>query len=498
MFCPKCGNQLPDQAVFCQYCGRQLGNNSNQRKKTKFTKKKGTKLRVALLCTSVILIGIAGTGGYFFYQYYNSPEQIVLRDLASGNFVEAARVYNRNYDERDNVPEDVLSTATKALNDSYIAFVNGEKNYSAVFNDIESIAKMHVTELEEKLADTQASVDALNASRTAFEMGNQYLDDAKYKEAIQEYQKVIADDGNYDTAQEKMNLATDSYCRSVLEDAKAKADAGNLSGAVTVLESGLKVLENNSQITRQLTQYQDQIAENSKQDALESAKSDANNGNYKSALQTLKSALASQPDDSDLQTLYDKYEAAYVKDVVAAADELIGQNDYDSAIVKLTEASSFLKDNQELADKLAETKDEKPVKLYEIKMSNSEGMSLEDDAMEDIVGNVYSGNNLFSLNCHNSINNYGEFYLGEQYAILSGVIVPESGFGQNSAVNIEIYADNELKYSLKVVQKTLATSFDVNISGCQWLKIVASPIDGDYNKWSTQTLLYNPVLKRNE
>lgn len=504
MFCPKCGKRLPNNAAFCNSCGRRFetsekaqNRDENPTYDSKPEHKKGVKLRIVLLLISIILILIAGAGGYLFYQYYTSPEQVILRDLASGNYTEAVRIYNRNYDEDNMVSNDVLDTITKVLDENYNAFVNNENPYSTVYNDIDSIAKMNIADLEDKISDIQAAIDALNDSRTAFETANQYMSDEKYREAIQEYQKVIADDSNYAAAQENLEMSTEAYRTSILEDAKAKADSGNLSGAVTVLEAGLKVLDNDSQLTQQITQYQSQISESTRQIALDESKSYADSGNYKSALQTLKTALSSYPDDSELQIQYDKYETAYVNDVIAVTNECIQNNDYDSAIAKLTEGTSSLKNNQTLSDKLQKVQDEKPVNLSEIKMSNSKEMVLEELAMEDVVGNIYSGNNLFSLNYHNSINNYREFYLGGKYYNISGIIVPESRFGENSAVNIEIYVDDTLKYSLKITQKTLATSFDVDISGAQWIKIVASEIDGEY-AWSTQTLFYNPVLKKSD
>ncbi len=500
MFCPKCGKNLPNQTLFCDSCGARLESIPNSQikmPKKQLVRKKGMKLRIALLVMSIILLLISAVGGVLLYQYYTSPEQVILRSLSSGNYTEAVRLYERNYDEEDTVPEDIVRTASKVLDDLYISFVNEDASYNATCNNIESISKLNISELEDKLSTTKDAVDALNDSRIAFEAGNQYMTSQKYKEAILEYKKVISDDQNYETAEEKLQSAEDSYRVSILDAAKKKADDGNISAAITTLESGLNVLENDSDLTQKLKQYQSQQEETEKKDALESAKSEADSGDYASALHTIEKALQSYPDDADLKTQYATYQDAYVKNVIAKADADLANNDYASAISKLQIAADALPDNTALSDKLAKTISEKPTELCELKFQNKENFGFTDNAVEDVQGNLYSGNDvlMFYGDRYISSNGFIEFYCDGDYRALSFTLVPETNFSSTSAITIEILTDDASKKAIKVTQKMEATQVDVDITGCQWLQIKASPIEGISSEYTT-VILANPVVKK--
>lgn len=172
----------------------------------------------------------------------------ILRELTSENYEEAVELYNSNFDE-DDAPDDILETVTKMLDDEYAAFQNQEKSYSAVCSTIDTIAEMEIADLFPKVETIQESVDALNASRTAYETAESYMDDENYADAIAQYKLVIQDDSNYDTVQTKMEEAVTSYRTKMLADADEKASLGDVSGAITILKGGLNVLENDSELT---------------------------------------------------------------------------------------------------------------------------------------------------------------------------------------------------------------------------------------------------------
>ncbi|MDY3257836.1 MAG: NPCBM/NEW2 domain-containing protein, partial [Ruminococcus callidus] len=88
-----------------------------------------------------------------------------------------------------------------------------------------------------------------------------------------------------------------------------------------------------------------------------------------------------------------------------------------------------------------------------------------------------------------------EFYCGGLYSTFSFNLVPETDFGSDSAITIEVYTDDNQKKAIKVTQKMEATPITVDITGCQWLQLKGSAIDG-INKDYTWCILDNPVVKK--
>lgn len=74
--------------------------------------------------------------------------------------------------------------------------------------------------------------------------------------------------------------------------------------------------------------------------------------NYQAAVQILKNMLLEYPDDSELQSLYKKYEALYITDVVISSNVTAEMGHTDEAIKTLRETSAFLNRNVRINDEI--------------------------------------------------------------------------------------------------------------------------------------------------
>ena len=510
MFCPRCGRSCPNKSSFCPGCGYSFSPKNdmskfkenipefkgNSKSNRQTNKNKSHKIVIIIGC---ILIVAIGGGSYGFYRYWTSPQQVISREISSNNYKSAVREFNRNYDEDDKIPSSILSDLTKALEDDYSAFKDGSKSYTEVTKDIDYIAKIKNEDINDKIVEIRSSVDALNASQTAYESGNDFYKSQKYEEAIAQYKEVVKDDKNYDDAQTKLEDSVSKYRSEILDSAKKKAESDDISGAITILNGGLSVLKNDSELTKMLNQYNSEQKSDEISDALDKAESEANDKDYRSAMQTVEAAMKSYPDDTELKSKYDNYKSEYGKDVIAKADEDIANNDYESAIAKLQTASSILPDNKEIADKLSKTQAEKPIPLSDLKSQNADLFEFTDNSVEDVQGNLYSGNNILMKNCDGWYGDGGdafiEFYCGGSYSTFSFTLAPDTDFESDSAITIEVYTDDNQKKAIKVTQKMEATQVTVDITGCQWLQLKSSAIDSisDYHTWC---ILDNPVVKK--
>lgn len=500
MFCTKCGKKIPDGEEKCIYCE---SSDFDKNKKISETpihgaaastagKSGGRKKAVIISVVCAVLLA-GGVGVRLGYQYYNSPRQIMNRRISSGNYDEAYELYVRNFEDED-MPDKLLSAFDERLDTAKEQFAAKEKDYSEAVLEINRIKDMGIEKLNKKADSFIEYINSLNASRTAFALGSEYLNNTDYAGAMEQFKLVIEEDGDYETAQENLKKAIDSYRRQQLDTAEGSAESGDYDTAITILSGALKTLENDQELTQRLEIYKSMKISDDVKGVLESAKSYADSEDYAHAISILKKALITYPDSTEIKTKYNDYGNAYAKKVISDADKLVGERDYNTAIQKVDEALKTLPDNKALSEKYDLLLESKPVELKDIKMQNAGNFYYMGNACEDVVGNVYSGNNIFLTN-ERKYDGDGscEFYMGGKYKSIAGTVAPQSEFRQGSAVNFEIYADGELKYSAKVTQKTLAFSFEADISGAEWIKIKTSRIVG-ISHYDTTTIIYNPVL----
>lgn len=500
MVCEKCGNNIPDGAEKCTSCGASdFGKNEKSigapapEVTANTAVGGGNRKKIMIISAMCAILLIGGIGGCSAYQYYNSPRQVMNRSIDSGNYDEAYELYAENFENED-MPDKLFSAFSERLDMARQQFTAREKDYSETLLEINRIKDMDIAELDDKADTFIEYINTLNTSRTAFALGTEYLDKTDYVAAMVQFKLVIEEDGDYSTAQENLKKSVELYRKEQLDKAASSADSGDYDSAITVINGALKTLENDQELTQRLEIYKSMKISDDVNSILESAKSYADNSDYVQAITVLKKAMITYPDETDIKTKYDDYETIYVKTIISDADKLAGERDYDPAIKMVDSAMKILPDNKTLSDKYDFLVASKPVELKNIKMQNANNFSYIESACEDVVGNVYSGNNIYLTNQ----NNYGsdgscEFYMGGEYQSISGTVAPQSKFGQNNATNFEIYADGELKYSAKITQKTLAFSFEADISGAEWIEIKTSKIVG-ISRYYTPTIIYNPVL----
>lgn len=506
MVCKNCGGNVPEDAGFCTSCGSPVSQKNEKLNNDPFAKgsasaasanaaaqKRKIPKKLVVISALCIVLLAGGIGGCSVYQSYNSPRQVMNRNIDSGNYEEAYELYAENFKDED-MPDKLLSAFSDRLDTAKQQFTAKEKDYNESLLEIDRIKAMDIKELNDKSDAIIKYIDALNASRTAFSLGTEFMDKAEYIAAMGQFKLVIEDDGDYATAQENLKKSVELYRKEQLDKAAGFADSGDYDSAITAINGALKILENDQELTQKLEIYKNMKVSDDIKAVLDSAKSYADKNDYPQALTLLKKAMSDYADNTEIKTRYDDYEAVYVETVISEADELAENREYDSAIKAIEAAMKTLPDNTTLSNKYALLVESKPVELRRIKMQNAMNFSYIENACEDVVGNVYSGNNIYLTNQSDYASDGScEFYVGSEYKSISGTVAPQSSFGQSSATNFEIYADGELKYSAKITQKTLAFTFEADISGAEWIEIKTSKIVG-INRYDTTTIIYNPVL----
>jgi len=212
-------------------------------KKKKFKRRKNLVSFVALLCFFVVVIGL------YVMNSSDTHATDVIAALEDGYTDEALLL-------AESVDNDTLQSSLEERLDTLVDdFLNEEIEFLAVTMELNTIERMNIPELSDKLNTSRTFVNDLNDSRTAFNTAETMFERGHYAGAITQYQLVIFEDPNYDKAVYGVIKATDAFRTEALSAASDYSNYGDYGRAINVIKSALLVIENDSELTQQLNIY---------------------------------------------------------------------------------------------------------------------------------------------------------------------------------------------------------------------------------------------------
>lgn len=238
-----------------------------------------------------------------------------------------------------------------------------------------------------------------------------------------------------------------------------------------------------SLVQKELSDLQKHVELQNSADAINKIIQDAteywSDSDYVQCLTLLKN---SKSKSTDIEALYEKYSDEYVISLLSQSELLIEQKEYDEAVNILREGKAVVSDDKKLNDKITEIDNNKPIKLSNLKLSMSRFFSLNQNPVEDTVGNRYSTGNLFITYAEGKSDyGYGTFYLGKKYSSLSGIIAVSDESENRSDVQLEgwieiIKISNEEYTTLWIspMLSRMTSTIDIpeiDLTDSEWLEI---------------------------
>ena len=135
---------------------------------------------------------------------------------------------------------------------------------------------------------------------------------------------------------------------AILADAEALADADDLTGAVTAVQTGLVTYPKSAELQEKLEEYTNLLTVQAKNQILAEAASFADSGNYPAALAVLENAQTESPEEEDYRTAHAQYLLDYEADTLRQAEELSAAGNYEEAIGLLSVTLQILPDSTAL------------------------------------------------------------------------------------------------------------------------------------------------------
>ena len=441
------------------------------------------------------------------------------------------------YKEARNISSEQVTVLTERMRENLTEVINnyasGSAEYDNTLKAINTISSFQLKDLDFDIISAKSQLQSLNASKESYMIGLDKLSKSLFLDAIICFSQVINDDCNFDDAQAKITLATQSYIESILEQSENLIKERNYDTACNLITDTLNTVDQYSTFTSEqkdsiqdtldnivfdyvrfladkndyenaqsvLTTYQNSVKNTqgmtelanvvkieyqnylyqvAKENALTVAEGYARDMAYIDAisqLDTLAEEYSDANSDPDIINKRQAYEKEYVDRVLSIGQKFYDDGKYLRAYRLFVECSKLVT-SEKFDSAISKIKDIKPIYLCEIK-SQAQNLFEEvtdGDVIIDTLGNEYHPEdlNLFEIESYYSswehCDGYAEYYLGYQYDRLTGVVSVDDISDQDHTCTLKIEGDGVTLFSLLLDRKTIPTKVDIDVSGVNYLK----------------------------
>lgn len=415
-------NQYLQQNPYAMPNGQQM---AQQPKKSNFKINKKMiiigSVVLAVIIAAVIVICILVSNA-------NNPVNKMINAINNGEYKTANELYYNNYDAlSDN--KAVIDAIQAQVDAVKKAYDDGSMDYDTAMDKLDDISDLPMS-YETSLSEVRSEIRELESSADYLKQGDEYLKKKEYSNAIYYYDEVLEKDtANYKKAQEQKAKAIDGIRQEYLDEAKEEFDDGDYRYAISDLQSALdnKYLTNDEKINAQI--------------------------------------------------------ATYVDEIIKKSDEYFNNKDYENAVNLIDNIKSMFDEGSDnytkLNAQLEKLNKEIPVKLQDISFSssNSDYFYRYQSGSKDISGNEYNSDNVCSMSVSKYHENaYAEMYVNKGYKKIKGTIAVKdnnySSISSDASAYFEVVGDNKTLYkSEALTNKSKPINFAVNIKDVDTLTI---------------------------
>ena len=447
--------------------------------------KKGIAIIIAICC--LLLCAVLALCGAF-----SSSSKKIVKSLEMGDYDTAYSLFVKNYSNSGS-PR-LCEELRERMSAVCTAYANGETDYASATTELNTIKKMGIGELAKDVEESVKKVKKLKTSKDNFTKAEKYFTKSQYNLAITAYKKVILEDINYATANEKLATAIGNYRNSALSEASVCAGDGDYAKGAEILESALAILEKDTLIEKRIKEYKKSEEKKGKSEIITVADKYAYKGDYEAAIDTINKAFETNPELKDDKTLNANrayYIDKYLAEITEEFNELVDESNHTDAAALLKKAETLVGEQKEIK-KLREGLDGKlPTYLDNLTPTDSTEWTFSSEPTLDSFGNDRSSEeNCIKL----STNSYATYNLGEGYEFFSAYVVAAKDIDEAVKCRIKATASvgGETRYrECEIGADKSAQELKFNISDCSTLEI---EISGE----GASVIMYNANLEKKQ
>lgn len=276
---------------------------------------------------------------------------------------------------------------------------------------------------------------------------------------------VSSEDSN--TSSETANYSDfdEEQIASIVNEAEALAAEEDYEGALAKIQTGLAIYSKSEELQKKSEEYTSALNAQVKTNALTTAETLAQTGDYLGAFNTVDQAISTVGEDEELASRAKEYEDKYVEGIVSQVDAYIKAKDYDAATTTVNEALKVFPDNKVLMERSAALKNSKPKSLLSV-CPPYQTAGYYAEKTYSMTGNVYT--NGFHLDDNSGGVAY--FNLNQEYSLLSFDIGHRDGKDLETGYYY-FYLDGELVQTLTLDPSMLVQHVDIPVDGVSQLVI---------------------------
>lgn len=466
-YCAQCGTQNEDDKKFCVMCGKQFKTAESviEDREKEQPKKKGKKVKKVKLVLSIAAVGVF-VAGILFLSFYLSDQESLKREIKAEQWEDAKKHYESMLET--GAEEDAAETLVNVAEQYQKQYVDKEMSFEEVQKKLREIKG--ISENVTEIVEIMDSIDALSVSRTAFDLAEKYWEEQDYENALMQYQLVIENDENYQTAQERFESGKQLYKEQIISEVEKKAEKAAYSDAVQILQKAGAIIGSDEELVSYLKKYE-------LEDITNTLSEYEKTEDYASAISLLSQNKELYENNQGLKADYEKYVTEYRKQLFANAKEIYDSEGYASAIEILNKGLKIIPNDADVLAKIAAYKECAPVELQSLNVLSTESpRSLSNkykgDSDEDLYGNVYHGYTDFGIGLNNDESVFVEYLCEGKYTNFKGRVYVPKIASEKCFLQFRIYADGVKIYESDFMnRKSKALDFDVDISQAEVLKV---------------------------
>lgn len=268
MFCKKCGNEILENSVFCNFCGHKIENGGEQTKDSlsdEPSKKKINKSIIGIL-TIIIIVIITTT-----FIINSNPSGAVINAINKDDYDKANNIYSGKIKGDKKQEKEFSEKLVLEIDKIANKYISNKITYDEAIDKIEKIADFGL--VRSKTNEVKREINNLNDSRIAFDTAIEFEKSSNYIDAIAQYNKVIEDDSeNYANAQRKISDLSEKYKADVLIKCEEYEKSHDYKSAISLINDASNILQDDSDLKSKKTIYskllEEQIAKEEKEAAI--------------------------------------------------------------------------------------------------------------------------------------------------------------------------------------------------------------------------------------
>lgn len=476
-YCKQCGNPLAEGKKFCTKCGAavsEVASAVKEEKKEKPEKKKKIgfwrKLRNILLGFLLCAVAFA----VIFLVTYLSAGAKLKRSIFAEKWAEAGTIYeNMRAGGKAEQAEQVIENTAAEIQKKYIHRQLSYEDAAACLEGMKSFND------GEQIKEALEYIEALEASRKAYELAEKYWQEADYEKAILQYQQVIEADENYTAATGRVKEGLGLYKDQVLKEIEELASGKQYGEAIQKIAIAQDILGEDADLTVLATKYEKAGLEGALKE-YEAAE------DYGSAIMLLQKQASLLEADSGLKSRFETMKTKYRETLFQQAMGLYKESGYEAAVGCLSQGLQVLPEDNEIQEMIEKYRSCAPVDLETLRvLSTNKETSLdnkfENGSIEDLYGNQYNGYFLLWTSAHER-KPYVEFLADGNYSHFRGTYFVDTNTNETYSAKFTIYADGvEIYNSGYINRKAKAVEFDLSINHAESIRIEAASGDGYFS-----------------